>query len=225
MIGPSDYPWAANLEEARALQLRLAGRVVETDQLGEIHYVAGIDLSGVKSTGAATAAAVLLSFPPLDLVEENRVEGPLEFPYIPGFLSFREAPLMMQALRGLRQPPDLVLVDGQGRAHPRRLGIACHLGLLLDTPTIGCGKSRLVGKYQEPSEEAGSWAPLLDRGEVVGNVLRTKARVKPIFVSVGHKISLATATKLVLQCTRPNQRIPEPTRQAHFLAGQQRTEQ
>jgi deoxyribonuclease V len=224
MIGSQGYPLASDLEEARALQRRLAASVVESDQLDEIHYVGGIDLSGAKSTGTATAAAVLLSFPTLELVEEHRVEGPLVFPYISGYLSFREAPLMIQALRGLRQKPDLILVDGQGRAHPRRLGIACHLGLLLDVPTIGCAKSRLVGMFDDLPEEAGAWTPLVDKGEVIGNVVRTKRGVKPIFVSLGHRVSLGTATRLVLQCTRPNQRIPEPTRQAHFLAGQQKTD-
>lgn len=207
------------LEEARALQTRLSQAVVQTDQLGEVHFVAGVDLSGVRSTGNATAAAVLLTFPQLEPVEESRVRGPLEFPYISGYLSFREAPLMLEALRGLRTEPDLILVDGQGTAHPRRLGIASHLGLILDKPTIGCAKSRLVGTHRELGTEAGESVPLVDRDEVIGTVLRTKRGVRPIFVSVGHRISLETAVDLVKRCTLPGNRLPEPTRLAHIAAG------
>ncbi len=209
------------LDEAKALQRRLSQMVVQTDQLGEVHFVAGVDLSGVRATGNATAAAVLLTFPQLELAEENRVSGPLEFPYISGYLSFREAPLMLEALRGLRTEPDLVLVDGQGRAHPRRLGIASHLGLIIDKPTIGCAKSRLVGTHGEPGTEAGETAPLVDRGEVIGTVLRTKRGVKPLFVSVGHRVSLSTAVELVKRCTLPGHRLPEPTRLAHIVAGRE----
>ncbi len=219
MAGPEEHPWDITIAEAKAIQQRLSGLVEEADRLGPIRFVAGIDLSGVRSTGNATAAAVLLSFPGLQPVEESRVEAPLEFPYIPGFLSFREAPLMLAALRRLKTEPDLILVDGQGRAHPRGLGIACHLGLILDKPTIGCAKSRLVGQFDEPEEEAGSTSPLVYRGKVVGTVLRTKRRVKPIFVSVGHRVSLPSAVDLALRCTLPGQRLPEPTRQAHLAAG------
>lgn len=214
------HPWKITIEEARAIQKQLSELVVETDQLEEIRFVAGIDLSGVRAGGNATAAAVLLSFPELQRVEESKVQGPLEFPYVPGFLSFREAPLMLEALRGLRTEPDLILVDGQGRAHPRRLGIASHLGLIVDKPTIGCAKSRLVGQYSELPDEVGATSPLIDRGEVVGVALRTKRGAKPLFVSVGHKVSLSTAVDLVLRCTLPGQRLPEPTRQAHFVAGE-----
>ena len=220
-MGPIEHSWKIGLEEAKAVQQQLSELVDETDRLGEICFVAGIDLSGVRSSGKATAAAVLLSFPELQLVEECRVEGALEFPYISGFLSFREAPLMLEALSRLRRQPDLILVDGQGRAHPRGLGIACHVGLMMDKPAIGCAKSRLVGQFSEPGEQVGATSPLVYRGEVVGMVLRTKTRVKPIFVSVGHKISLAKAVDLVLRCTLPGQRIPEPTRQAHLLAGRE----
>ncbi len=215
------HPWNVGIEEARALQKRLAGLVVETDRLGEISFVAGVDLSGVRpSLGKATAAAILLSFPELQRVDESRVQGPLEFPYVPGYLSFREAPLMLEALRGLRRDPDLILADGQGRAHPRRLGIASHLGLIADKPTIGCGKSILVGEYGELAQERGATAPLVHRGEVVGMALRTRSGAKPLFVSVGHRISLLTAVDLVMRCTLPGQRLPEPIRQAHDAAGE-----
>ncbi|MHB0868313.1 MAG: deoxyribonuclease V [Chloroflexota bacterium] len=215
------HPWKISTEEARALQRQLSQLVEEPDRLGETRFVAGVDISGVRAEGDATAAAVLLTFPGLQRVEESRVKGPLEFPYVPGFLSFREAPLMLEALRGLRVEPDLILVDGQGRAHPRRLGIASHLGLIVGKPTIGCAKSRLVGEYSDLAEEAGATAPLIDRGEVIGVVLRTKTGVKPIFVSVGHLISLPKAVDLVVRCTQPGQRIPEPTRQAHLAAGRE----
>lgn len=213
------HPWAITIDEARALQQRLGKLVVETNQLGEINFVAGVDISEVRATGNAKAAAVLLSFPDLDPMEESSAQGPLEFPYVPGFLSFREAPLMLEALRKLRKEPDIILVDGQGRAHPRRLGLASHLGLVLDKPTIGCAKSRLIGEYGELGCEAGSTAPLVDKGEVIGTVLRTKRGVKPLFVSVGHRVSLATAVNLVMRSTLPGRRLPEPTRLAHLAAG------
>jgi deoxyribonuclease V len=218
MARPIDHPWEMPIAEAERLQRELAGKVSDVDDLPPIRLVAGVDLSGVRS-GVATAAAVLLSFPELLPVEESKVQGPLRFPYIPGFLSFREAPLMMEALRGLSAQPDVVLVDGQGRAHPRGLGIASHLGVLLEWPTIGCAKSRLVGRFEPPEDEPGASSLLVLRGEAIGAVLRTRGGVKPIFVSVGHRVSLATALGLVMQCTVPGRRIPEPTRLAHLAAG------
>ncbi len=215
------HPWNITIEEARALQERMSRLVSDSDLVGEIRLVAGVDLSGVRADGEAVAAAVLLSFPELQRLEESRVRGPLQFPYVPGFLSFREAPLMVEALRGLKGEPDLILVDGQGRAHPRRLGIASHLGLILDKPTIGCAKSRLVGHHEEPADIPGSFSPLVDKGETVGVVLRTRAGAKPIFVSVGHRVSLPTAVDLVMRCTLPGKRITEPIRQAHIVAGLQ----
>jgi len=212
------HPWDMTIDEAGALQSRLAGLVEETDRLDTVRLIAGVDISGVRSSGVATAAAVLLSFPELQFLEESRAVGVPRFPYIPGFLSFREAPLMLEALKELRGQPDIILVDGQGRAHPRKLGIACHLGLLLDKPTIGCAKSRLVGQFEQPADEPGATSPLVYRGDVVGCALRTKVGSKPIFVSVGHRVSLATAQSLVMRCTLPGQRIPEPTRQAHMAA-------
>lgn len=216
---PIQHPWKTTIEEARALQKQLAGLVVEMDRLGEINFVAGVDLSGVRATGKATAAAVLLSFPGLQMVDESTAQGALEFPYVPGFLSFREAPLMLEALRGLKTEPDLILVDGQGRAHPRRLGIASHLGLIVDKPTIGCAKSRLVGSCGELPDEAGAWSPLVDREETIGLALRTRKGTRPIFVSVGHRVALSTAADLVIRCTLAGQRLPEPVRQAHLVAG------
>ena len=204
--------------EARAIQESLRDRVVTEDQFGEIRTVAGIDigLSGRKGR----AAAVLLDLPSLELRGTAVAEGEIRFPYVPGLLSFRECPLAIAALRKLSRRPDLLLCDGQGLAHPRRFGIACHLGVLLDTPAIGAAKSRLIGTHEEPGGERGSQTPLFDGEEVIGSVLRTRTNVRPIYVSTGHRVSLATAVAITLQCS-PRFRIPESTRQAHRLASGQ----
>jgi deoxyribonuclease V len=207
------------LQEARTLQRHLRDLVVECEEIGEVRFVAAVDISGLRGNGPAAGAAILVSFPDLRVVEQSIVEGVLEFPYVPGFLSFREAPLMLEALRGLKTEPDVVIVEGHGKAHPRGLGIASHLGLILGKPTIGLAKSRLVGHFDEPSVEAGSASPLVHKGEVVGKVLRTKAMVKPVFVSVGNMISLPAAVDIVTRCTVPGQRLPEPLRLAHIAAG------
>ena len=159
----------------------------------------------------------VLDFPGLEAVEQSVVRLPTSFPYVPGLLSFREIPAVLAALERLIDLPDLILVDGQGYAHPRRFGIASHLGVLTDLPTIGVGKTRLLGYYDEPPEERGSWTPLRDKGEVIGAVLRTRERVKPLFISAGHRISLETAVAYVMRCTR-RYRLPETTRRAHRLA-------
>ena len=213
------HAWDLSPEEAIALQTRLAGEVVTHDAFGTIERVAGVDVGFPLRGGQprARAAAVLFSFPSLTPIAESVIEEPVRYPYIPGLLSFREAPAILSALQRLPAPPDLILVDGQGRAHPRRFGIACHLGLLLDRPTLGCAKSTLVGRYAEPADELGAWTPLLADGEVVGAAVRTRPRVKPVFVSVGHRLSLETAIRLVLACSRGH-RLPEPTRLADTLA-------
>lgn len=160
---------------------------------------------------------MLLDFPSLELLDYVVITAELRFPYVPGLLSFRECPPALAALRALPQRPDLLLCDGQGLAHPRRFGIACHLGILLDIPSIGAAKSRLTGIHEEPHGERGSQALLLDGEDTIGAVLRTRAKVRPIYVSIGHRVSLATAIALTLQCA-PRYRIPEPTRQAHKFA-------
>jgi deoxyribonuclease V len=165
----------------------------------------------------------VLRFPGLDLAEWAWAELPTDFPYIPGLLSFREIPVILAAMERLTLAPDLVLVDGQGIAHPRRIGIASHLGVLLDLPTIGAAKSRLVGRYDEPGPERGDRSPLVHRGEVVGAVLRTRSRVGPLFVSAGHRVSLDTAVGYTLACA-PKYRLPETTRQAHNLAARAKAE-
>jgi deoxyribonuclease V len=181
----------------------------------EVRSVAGVDAAfrGNQVIGCAC----LFAFPALTLLEEVWALRKTTFPYIPGYLSFREAPALIAALKRLKTPPDLVLVDGQGIAHPRRMGIASHLGLLLNVPTVGCAKSRLIGRYQEPGPKKGDWSPLLTNGEVVGAVLRTRQGVKPLFVSPGHRITLPESIKIVQACTRTF-RLPEPLRRADHLS-------
>jgi deoxyribonuclease V len=173
---------------------------------------------GFEAEGTISRAAVaVLSFPALQLQESAIARRPTSFPYIPGFLSFREIPAVLNALEKISLTPDLILCDGQGIAHPRRFGIACHLGLIVDIPTIGVAKSLLIGKHQEVAEERGSWQPLVNRGETIGAVLRTRTGTKPLYVSSGHRVSLNTAIDYVLRCT-PKYRLPETTRIADKLA-------
>jgi deoxyribonuclease V len=168
---------------------------------------------------------VVYRFPEMEEIEREWAERPLEFPYIPGLLSFREMPAILAAFERVREEPDLIYYDGQGYAHPRRMGIACHLGLLLDRPTIGCAKSRLIGRHEEPGAECGDWAPLEDRGERIGAVLRTRSGVKPIYVSPGHRIGLERAVELTLAVC-DGYRIPRPTRDAdHFVGAVKRGEE
>ncbi len=200
--------------EARALQERLRAHVVERDAVGPIRYVAGADVSYDRRSPELFAAVVVLDADDLALVETRGVRAEASFPYVPGYLSFRELPAVLAAFDGLCQRPDLVLCDGQGRAHPRRFGLACHLGVLLDVPTIGCAKSRLVGSHREPGLRRGCHTLLIDDGEVIGEVVRTREGVKPIYVSVGHRVALATARRLALRFAR-GRRVPEPIRAAH----------
>jgi deoxyribonuclease V len=178
--------------------------------------VAGVDVS-VKD-GRARAAVVLLSYPDLVPLQAVTAERPVSFPYVPGLLTFREGLVTLAALEQLMDQPDVLIFDAQGLAHPRRMGLATHLGVLLDRPTVGCAKSRLCGEYQEPGEQKGSWTPLVDGDEVVGAVVRTRDGVKPVFVSIGHRVDLETAVSLVLNCA-PRYRLPETTRWAHRVAG------
>jgi deoxyribonuclease V len=209
--------WPKTVAEAKKEQTRLRELVITHDDLPKIQTVAGVDV-GFEDKGNTTRAAVaVLSFPELTLIDKAVVRLPTSFPYVPGYLSFRELPGILQALEKLRTLPDLVLCDGQGIAHPRRFGLACHLGVLTNLPTIGVAKSRLVGSHQEPGLHKGDWAPLMDKEEVIGAVLRTRDAVSPVFVSSGHRVSLETAIQLVLACTT-RYRLPETTRWAHRLA-------
>ena len=217
---PVFHEWNLQPEAAIALQRKLAANVIRTDQLeGEMRLVAGVDMAINEETNMARAAVVLLSYPEIEVIERHVYEEPVRMPYIPGLLSFREVPAILGAFARLHQQPDLVMVDGQGIAHPRYLGIASHLGLWLDLPTIGCAKSILRGEYDEKalSEEAGAWVPLIFKDEIVGAALRTRARVKPMIISTGHRISLATSLRYVLACCK-GYRLPEPTRQADKLS-------
>ena len=212
------HPWNLTPPEAIALQKQLAGEII-ADQpldLAAINTVAGVDVS-VKND-ISQAAVVVLTYPGLEVMEAVQAQAPTPFPYIPGLLSFREGPVLEEAFGKLRHVPDAFIFDGMGIMHPRRLGIAAHMGLWLEKPTIGCGKNRLVGHYVEPGLEKGSRSPLTHRGETLGVVLRTRTGVKPVFISVGHRADLETAVQLVLNCT-PKYRLPEPIRQAHNTAG------
>src|SRR6266446_332256 len=211
------HEWNLTPEVAVALQRELAQRIIREDQLGEIRRIAGVDMALNEESGMARAAVVLLSYPDLEIQERHVYEEPVRMAYIPGLLSFREAPCVLGAFAQLRQQPDLVMVDGQGIAHPRRLGIASHLGLWLDLPTIGCAKSILTGHHASLSEQAGAWVPLLDKGETIGAVVRTRTGVKPMIISSGHRISLETSLHYVLACCK-GYRLPEPTRQADKLS-------
>ena len=198
--------------------MRLAPLVSKEHTPLNVKYIAGVDVSATKSRGEGTAAVVILDYPGLKLVEARTVRGNISFPYVPGLLTFREAPLVLEALKRVATIPDLVFVDGQGVAHPRRFGIAAHIGLILDIPTIGCAKSRLCGTYMEPAQERGSFSDLKDGDETIGVVLRTKTGTKPLFISVGNRISLRQATEWVLACCK-GYRLPEPARLAHQAAG------
>lgn len=213
-----------SLAEARSIQQHLREKIEEREVPGEVRLVAGLDISGLRGESPAIGAAILLSYPGLIVVEQSTVQGVLEFPYVPGFLSFREAPLMLKALRSLHSQPDVVIVEGHGKAHPRGFGSASHIGVILGRPTIGFAKSRLVGHFDEPGPQRGSISPLIHRGEVVGSVVRTRDGVKPVFVSVGNLVTLEQAVKIVLGCAPGRQRLPEPIRLAHIAANEARKE-
>ena len=208
-------------EEARRLQGELASRVVTGPalDLGDVRYVAGADVSTEGDRAYATVA--VLDFPGLSVVEVEGFEARLEFPYVPGLLAFREIPSVAGALRKVETAVDVVIMDAQGLAHPRRMGLASHIGLFLDVPTVGCAKSVLVGKHEEPGLEKGSTADMMHRGEVVGRVVRTRERVSPVYVSVGNGVDLESAVDLVSACCT-RYRLPEPTRQAHKAANRLR---
>ncbi len=237
------HPWQVDTWEARRIQLRLASQVVREGAPAHVQAIVGADIhvERAKARGAvvvlsypelrvivgadihverakARGAVVVLSYPELRVIEQAIYETEVTFPYVPGLLSFRETPVLLGAFRQIETKPDLLLVDGQGYAHPRRFGLACHLGLILDVPAIGCAKSRLIGEHGPVGPAAGSRADLLDGGEVIGTVLRTRDGVSPLFVSVGHRIGLEEAAAWVLRCCR-GYRLPEPTRLAHQAAG------
>ena len=214
------HNWQLNPSEAKDIQVGLAARVSRRNELGDVRLIAGVDISAANSEGYARAAVVVLSYPGLESIDTKVIEQKVTFPYVPGLLSFRESPLILAVCEELSCEPDLILVDGQGIAHPRRLGLASHLGLLWDKPTIGCAKSKLCGQHEPVQPQQGSYAEILDNGEVIGVALRTKQNIAPLYVSIGHKVDLQAAIYWVLQCCR-GLRIPEPTRRAHLEAGRQ----
>jgi deoxyribonuclease V len=211
------HEWDVTIPQALEIQRSLASIIIPYNHLATPHLIAGVDVS-VNKTGAANAVAVVLNYPELEVLEVSSAAGNATFPYVPGLLSFREIPLTLQACEKLTLEPDLVMVDGQGIAHPRRIGLASHLGLFLNCPTIGCAKSPLWGEFQLPGENKGEYSDIVDKDQnIIGAVVRTKPRVKPLFISIGHKIDLATAIQWVLKCCR-SYRLPEPTRQAHLAS-------
>jgi deoxyribonuclease V len=208
------HDWDLAIPEARVLQERLRSRVIERDARRLPRLVAGADISFDRRSPVLHAAVVLLDVENLQVVEVAGVRARTRFPYVPGYLSFREIPPLMEAFAKLERAPDLIVCDGQGRAHPRRFGLACHLGVLFDLPSLGCAKTRLIGEYRDPGPRRGAHTQLRDGGEVIGEVVRTRSGVKPVFVSVGHRISLETARRTVLRLASPY-RLPEPVRAAH----------
>lgn len=215
---PPTHRWDVTPDEAMQIQRQLATRVIEQDQIGVVRYVAGVDVGFEgEHNQTARAAVVVLRFPELAPVETAVARLPVTFPYVPGLLAFREIPVVLDALARLQTIPDVLIADGQGRAHPRRLGIACHLGVLLDLPTIGCAKSILCGHAKEPPDRVGAWSLLIDHGETIGAVVRTRQGTQPVYVSVGHRVNLDRAIDLVLKCTT-RYRLPETTRYAHRVA-------
>ncbi len=210
------HSWNLSYSQAIALQKSIACKVQFTPLKASPKLIAGIDCAFSKDGKKIIAAVVVLKLPDFASVETTTALRKVTFPYIPGLLSFREAPVCIAAVEKLKNEPDLFIIDGQGIAHPRRLGLAAHLGLFFDKPTIGCAKSRLTGNFEEPSLEKGIYSPLKDKEEVIGAVVRTRTNVKPVFVSVGNKCLLKDAIKITLGCTT-KYRLPEPTRLAHQL--------
>lgn len=213
------HAWDVTPHDAVTLQKSLAAQIDHQTPLplSSIRLVAGVDVS-VKEN-VSQAAVVIATFPEMQVVETIRVKMPTPFPYIPGLLTFREGPVLVKAFEQLQRVPDVFIFDGMGRIHPRRIGIASHMGLWLDKPTLGCGKTHFLGTYDEPPAEKGTYSPLTDRGELLGVVLRTRDNVKPVYISPGHKIDLDSAVQITMACT-DKYRLPTPIRLAHGAAGE-----
>ncbi|OFV84847.1 MAG: hypothetical protein A2620_01620 [Acidobacteria bacterium RIFCSPHIGHO2_01_FULL_67_28] len=213
------HRWDLTPPEAARLQLEMRGRLKKEKDFGALRTVAGADIAlsrrGREAMGYA--GVIVYSFPDLKEIERQSAERPLTFPYVPGLLVFREGPALLDAFAKLRTEPDLLLFDAHGYSHPRRFGLACHLSVIFDKPGVGVAKSLLIGDYQEPPDRVGAWTPLVDSGETIGAVLRTRAGVQPIYISIGHRVDLEAAVELALACT-DGTRIPKPTREAdHFV--------
>ena len=209
------HEWNISIKEAKVIQSELSSMIIKRDVFSEINTIAGMDIG--FHGDIARASCVVLSFPKCEVIEKKVYEGKVNLPYIPGYLSFREIPMLASVLELVENEPDLLIADGQGIAHPRRLGLAAHLGLLVDKPTIGCAKSLLVGKCEKPENIKGAYSFLKDKDEIIGACLRTRVGVKPVYISIGHKISLESAINYILKCCS-KYRLPEPIREAHRLA-------
>lgn len=212
-----NHRWDLSEAEAARLQQELAGQIVLSDQFGDIERIAGIDLGYEDEDRVTRAAVVVLKFPELTLLDYQITRRPTTFPYVPGYLSFREVPAVLDALQGLRVTPQMLFCDGNGTIHPRRFGFACHLGLAVDLPSIGVAKNRYVGSHEPLPDTQGAWQPIIDHGETIGAVVRSRAGVKPIYVSPGHRISLETAIAMTLRTCR-GFRQPDTTRWSHRVA-------
>ncbi len=217
------HPWNLSCKDAIAVQRRLCGQVWQAPLKKPVRTIAGADVSYAKEGGKVYAAVLVFSFPDLVLTDEALAADTVEFPYVPGLLSFREAPVLAKALRKIPRKADVIIFDGQGTAHPRGMGLACHMGLITECPSIGCAKTRLVGIHPRLPETRGSTVLLTHQGRVVGGVVRTRDHVKPVFVSPGHAITLEESIRLVLSCCK-GYKLPEPTRQAHIAVNRFRLE-
>lgn len=215
MLPKLQHDWNLSVSDAYLLQQEWSEKVVKTDILSNINMVAGVDVAYAKNSDRVIAAVVVLDAVSLAVVETAYADEVSSFPYIPGLFSFRELPAIVSAFEKLTIIPDLVVCDGQGLAHPRRFGLACHLGIMFDMPTIGCAKNRLIGTYVDPESSRGSFSSLLSQGDIIGGVLRTQNNTKPVFVSVGHRISLVSALNWIIRLS-PNYRLPETTRTADY---------
>lgn len=217
------HSWDLTPREAMDLQKTLRSKIILEDRLTPLRYIAGADIAYSRHSlrgqpqGRTFGAVAVFTYPELQLIEESKVCDDTTFPYVPGLLTFREGPVILKAFRNLKQAPDLILFDGQGIAHPRGFGLASHMGLIINKPSIGCAKSHLYGRCTEPGKKRGDHSPILDEnGAVIGALLRTRDRVAPVYVSQGHKVSLTTTIEIVLSCCR-GYRIPQPIRHVHQL--------
>ena len=217
----STYPWPTTYKQALQLQRKLSQAIILDTPLPEPRLIAASDISYSKATDKHYAGVIVFSYPKLDIVERQWAVLETSFPYVPGYLSFREGPALLAAIAKLQHTPDVYIFDGQGIAHPRRLGLASHLGILLNKPSIGCAKSKLWGEYQPPSNKVGAYSKLIHQGDTIGVVLRTRRGVKPVFVSPGHRIGLPDSIRIIKRCCR-GYRLPEVLRLAHQYVNQLR---
>lgn len=217
------HSWDVSTTEARLIQERLRDKIRQEDIPKEVRFIAGADISYARFSKEAYAGVVIMKWPQLEIVEKKGATGEMKFPYVPGLLTFREGPILLKAWSQIEHEPDLIIFDGQGIAHPRGFGLASHMGLILEKPSIGCAKKRLTGIYEEPGEGYGAYSNLYDQeGKIIGAAVRTKIKTKVLFISVGHLVSLLLAREWVLKCSK-GYRITEPVRQAHIYVNQLRT--